>query len=74
MPPRSKIINYVNYKRQYLKFSHFVGLWYAQGMLLSHNVKVISFQQEANKNQLEIINGYLEFESPMSMAYHIVTT
>jgi hypothetical protein len=73
MPPRNKIINNINTKWQYLKCSHFLGLWYAQGILLPHNVILNSFQQEANKIQLKIINGDIEFEFLMSMAYHIVT-
>jgi hypothetical protein len=48
-------------------------LWYAQGILLPHNVIFNSLLQEANKIELEIINGDIEFEFLMSMAYHIET-
>jgi hypothetical protein len=38
-----------------------------------HHVIKHLFSQEANKIQLEMINGHLEFEFLMSMTHHIVT-
>ena len=71
MPYRNKIISNINSKWHNLKYSHFLGLQYAQSIVLPHNVITPKIQQEENEIQQEMINGHYRIRISHEHAYHV---
>jgi hypothetical protein len=58
MSHRRKIIYNINTMWHNLKYTHFIGLYYAHSILLPHNVIKHLFSQETNEIEQEMINEH----------------